>query len=111
MGIEIERVKQWISENAGELTKPEDVAKHFHVSLHQLRTEFSWSCGIPLSHYIRSEKINKAAELLHTSDLRWFEIVTRLHLGRPDNASRLFKRQLGTTVREYRKAHGNYRAQ
>jgi two-component system response regulator YesN len=110
MRIEIERVREWISWNVEKLTEPEDVAIHLHVSLHQLRTEFSWSCGTPLSHYIRSEKISKAAELIRTSDLRWFEIVARLRLGRPDNASRLFKRQLGTTVREYKRAHGNYHA-
>ena len=111
MRIDIERVKQWISENLEELTKPEDVAKHFQVSLHKLRAEFSWSCGTPLSRYIRTEKIKKAAELIGTSSLRWFEIVARLHLGRPENASRLFKRQVGITVRDYERSCGRHRAQ
>jgi AraC-like DNA-binding protein len=105
MSIDIESVKRWISENLADLTEPADVAIHFHVSLHLLRTEFSWRGGTSLSRYIRSERIKKGAELIQTSELNWFEIVARLHLGRPENASTLFKRQFGITVRQYERSY------
>ncbi len=97
-------VRRWIWTNPQTVKSCKDVALLFGRSPEALRKEFSRRYGISMARFVRSLKVSLAAGLLRTTNLRWFEIVDRLGLGRPENASRMFKRERGVTVRDFRNA-------
>jgi len=104
--IDISEVKRWISDHPESVRNSKDVGLHFNVDVETLRKKFLRSDGTSLAHFIRTNRISIAASLLCTTNLRWYEIVDRLSFGRPENASRTFKREMGVKVREYRSWFG-----
>jgi AraC-like DNA-binding protein len=100
--IDITEVKMWIFSHPESVGNSKDVGLRFNVDVESLRREFIKHEGVSLAQFIKIQKFSVARGLLCTTNLRWKEIVGRLNLGRPENASRAFKREIGLRVREYR---------
>jgi AraC-like DNA-binding protein len=107
MGIDVVRVGQWILHHLEEEIDAKTIAVHFEISYETLRKRFERREHTSISKFIRRQRILRAAKMLENSGLRWFEIAAGLHLGRPNNASRAFARDIGISVRAYRRFVAN----
>lgn len=77
------------------------LAEHFHKNASALSAAFSREVGMPLTDYIHQERINEALRYFNSTKLSVSEVA--LSVGFQDFAyfSRLFKRQVGCSPREY----------
>lgn len=78
------------------------IAHHYQKNPSSLSGTFSKDTGYSLTEYIHKERIEKAVRLLNTTNLPIFEIS--LAVGFKDFAyfSRVFRKQIGTSPRQYR---------
>lgn len=83
---------------------PGTLAAAENVSLGYLSSVFKKSVGKTVSEYIRERRVNRAMQLLSSTDLQIQTVA--LHCGIMDvhYFSKIFKRQTGKTPKEYREA-------
>lgn len=80
-----------------------DLADAMGYSESRLRVLFKETAGIPLGYYIQNYRINRAMNLLRSSDLSIADISEEAGFGSPQAFSRVFKKETGRTPRSYRK--------
>lgn len=86
-----------------ELT-PELIAKENHLSVSYLMTLFSDVVGMSLTGYVNSFRISYACEVLKSSSLKIEEVARAVGFSDDKYFARVFKKIMGMTPREYRKA-------
>jgi len=106
MEFGILEIKRWIRENIYSVGSAKEVACHFGVSPECVGKLFLRHNCESISTYIRKRKLTEAADLLHDTDCRWYEIVDALHLGSPENATRWFRQEFGVGPKNFRKQRG-----
>jgi AraC-like DNA-binding protein len=82
----------------------EEYAKMLHMSTCWFIRSFKQYAGMPPGKYITSIRINKAKELLESTDYTVGEVGTIIGYDNPLYFSRIFKKQTGLCPAEYRKA-------
>ena len=99
----IKRVFQYIF--SGELNYPtlKEVAAHCHVSVGYLSRIFSKEVGESYSEFISRLKIDRAKNMLETSDISIFELADMLAYKDTGYFIKVFKKQIGVTPAVYRK--------
>lgn len=95
-------VNRLMSEWRGRTVVVADIAGALDLSESSLRTRFKATAGVPLGRYLQNYRLHRAMALLRTSDLPIGEIAEEAGFGSPQAFSRLFKRKLGLSPREYR---------
>lgn len=82
-----------------------DVSRHINISKNYLCDIFKKELNVTFINYVTNLRIEKAKELLITSDMKMYEIS--LQVGYNDYAyfSQIFKRYTGTTLSAYRRQH------
>lgn len=82
----------------------EEIAQKLSVTSEYLSQQFHREIGVNYSAYVRALRIGKAKELLRTTDLRIYEVASRV--GYPDAKyfSRVFKAETGRMPYAYRTA-------
>lgn len=103
--IALHEIRAWICANLGLAQSVKDVARHFGVDAEVLRKRFYRVERESLSKYLIGVKLEEATRLAKETRLPLKEISELTGLGRPENASRLFKRYVGKTFTRYR--HGD----
>ncbi|MFA9465171.1 MAG: response regulator [Velocimicrobium sp.] len=101
----VEEVKAHIRKNLdGELSRNE-LARVVYLHPDYLSHIFKKQTGMGISDYIIEERINKALILLATTSLKISEIA--MSIGYPNTAyfTKLFKRAMGVTPKEYRNSN------
>lgn len=78
------------------------VAKEVNISANYLSAVFSQEMGTTFVEYLTAKRMEKARELLRTSDLRSGEIAVTVGYKDPHYFSFLFKKTQGCTPRDYR---------
>ncbi len=86
---------------ADELTL-DDIAQHTHMNSSYLSRIFKKECGCSVTEYITTIRMEKAKELLETTNLLTYEIAERIGINEPSYFSMLFKKHAGLTPTEYR---------
>lgn len=89
------------------------VAEHVNVSPSHLSKIFSQQTGTTFIEYLTQIRIQKAMELLLTTNLKIYEVAERSGYNDSHYFSNLFKKVTGMTTREFRKAYseqGNKKA-
>jgi len=81
----------------------EDIVKEFNYSSSYIFKLFKKKTGYPLYHFFNLKKMQKASEYLYTSDLTIKEICYKLGFQDPQYFSRIFKKFMGVSPREYKK--------
>ncbi|MCY7750274.1 AraC family transcriptional regulator [Bacillus inaquosorum] len=71
-------VKLHIKDNLSQSLKLTDVASHFHISGRHLSRLFAAELGVSYSEFVQNEKINKAAELLKSTNLSIKEVAEEI---------------------------------
>ena len=101
----IEKARSFLSQN---YTNPnlmlQDVAKAVSMSNSRFSTIFAQETGFTFTEYLTALRIAKAKELLRATALRSSQIATQVGYNDPHYFSYLFKKSIGQTPSEYRKA-------
>ncbi|MBD2844162.1 helix-turn-helix transcriptional regulator [Paenibacillus sp. IB182496] len=102
----IEEILQYINENGLKYEfQISSLADRFSMSVQYLRSIFKTHTGQTLSEYVNSLKIEKAKELLLTTNDSLAVIVQKIGKIDVTNFSRGFKKETGLTPGAYRLAH------
>ncbi|BBF45020.1 two-component response regulator yesN [Lachnospiraceae bacterium KM106-2] len=79
------------------------VASEIYVNESYLSRIFKQEVGESLIGYITRKRIEESIRLLNTTDLKVYEIAERVGIKDPHYFSICFKKQVGVTIKEYRK--------
>ena len=97
-------VKKVVVEQISRIRTISDLARILEVSPEALRKDFAKEEGTSLSNFVSKVRIERAMELLSTSDLECKVICFASGFGRADVAARTFKSHTGLTMEEYRRS-------
>lgn len=81
-----------------------EIAAYLNITPSHLSTCFKQEAGISFVEFINRTRIGHACDLLAATDLTVKEIAYRVGYDNPNYFSRLFKKLVGNTVRDYRKS-------
>ena len=99
----VERCKKLIISKRLEPIELDELAKETGVSKEYLSRLFKQYEGIPLVEYILNIKIDTACNMLRYSDRQVNEIADYLSFGSLSYFSRIFKKKMGMSPRQYRR--------
>lgn len=92
----------YIREHPAENLTLDDIARHTHMNSSYLSRIFKKECGCSVTEYITTIRMEKAKELLETTNLLTYEIAEKIGINEPSYFSMLFKKFAGLTPTEYR---------
>ena len=81
----------------------EEIAKSLGISYSLFRREFRKRCGISPGQYRLEQKLDKAKELLHSTNITVADISSKLHFECIGQFSTFFKKRTGLSPLEFRK--------
>lgn len=99
---EVEKAIRFIKENENRAVSLRDVAAHCMMSAAYLSRLFNVQTGQSITEYIARHKVEKAKELLRTTDLRVYEIAERVGYTDEHYFNRVFKRYTNQSPRDFR---------
>lgn len=99
---EVEKVKEYLEAHYQEMITREDIEKHMHLNGDYLNRIYKSATGFSLMEYIQFLRIEKAKQLLQTTNDTISEICGKTGYDSPPYFSKIFKRQTGKTPSEYR---------
>lgn len=102
---EVERVLQFIRNNANRPIGVPDVIGYAHKSRSAFMKQFKDETGETIGRYIVKSKLQEAKQLLAYSDRSLAEISSFLYFSSQSYFQNLFKKQYGMTPLEYRRTH------
>lgn len=100
-----ETIKNWIRIHAHDNLTVAAVADHFEISSTYLTHLFQIHDHTTTIHFINSVRIQRAQELLLTTDLTVKQIALKLHFDNEKYFYRVFKQITGTTASQFRNAY------
>ena len=98
---------QYIVHHAGHAIRVEDVAMAAQVSRRTLEHRFEKHLNRTVAAEIRRTRLEHAKRLLRGADTSISEIASLSGFGTSQNFSRVFRRETGTTPREYRSEYSS----
>ncbi len=100
----IKDVKLYIEDNySREDFSFQDAAGHVNLSVPHLSRMFRREMGVTFIDYLTSVRIRKAIELLHSGELKIYEIAELTGYANQHYFSNVFKKNLGVSPAEYRR--------
>jgi two-component system response regulator YesN len=103
LGRAVRRAAHFIEENYGRDLPLEDVAKSVGLSPSYFSSSFKRETGKNVVEYITEFRVEKAIELLCTTNLNTSEVAYRVGFNDPKYFTRIFKRSVGVTPSLYRR--------
>ena len=101
----VQAAMEYISLHIEEKLSLAQVADAISVSPNYLSSVFSQYSDQTFSAYVTSQKVRRAQELLATTSLRIYEISERLGFESDYYFSTVFRRETGSSPRQYRQIH------
>ena len=101
-------MRAYIGEHLGEDLSLVRLAGYIHFNPSYVSRLFKQECGVNLSEYIESARIDRAKELLKNDKLKVLEIGVRVGYEASQSFTRFFKKATGVTPQEYREAAFHY---
>lgn len=98
-----EEVRHYIDHHFTEKISLEEVAKQFNVSKQYLSSLFKKEIGDNMTSYIHNKRIDKAKQLLISSNLSIKEITDEVGYANQQYFSKTFKSYTGMTIMAYKK--------
>ena len=83
----------------------EQISEKLNVTPEYIGTQFHKEVGMTFSAYIRNWRINKAKELLCSTDLKQYQVAELVGYADPKYFSKVFKEVTGQLPAEYRKTY------
>ena len=103
LGRAVRRAVRFIEENYGRDLPLEEVAKSVGLSPSYFSSSFKRETGKNVVEYITEYRVEKAIELLCTTNLNTSEVAYRVGFNDPKYFTRIFKRSVGVTPSLYRR--------
>ncbi|KRE69747.1 response regulator transcription factor [Paenibacillus sp. Soil750] len=100
--VEIEQVKKYIEDHYNQDLSLKAISSSIFMNLNYLCTIFKNEVGETVNNYITRVRMEKATELLRTTDLKVFEIAERVGYPNSNYFSYAFKKFTGAAPIEYR---------
>lgn len=100
----IDKVKRYISLHIGEELSCEDIASYVYLNPDYLTRLFKKETGQTVMEYIQNERIDRAKQLMKTTDLSVTRIAEQIGYSNFSHFARMFRRNTGLSPLEYRKA-------
>ncbi len=98
----IEQAKNHIQNNYNSDLSLDDISRIVDISPYYFSKIFKEETGVNFIDYLTNIRIEKAKELLTTTDYSMKEICTRIGYSDPNYFSRAFKKNVGITPTEYK---------
>lgn len=95
----------FIREHYNENITLTDVAEYISISKNYLCDIFKKELNVTFINYVMNLRIEKAKELLTSTDMKMYEISTMVGYNDYAYFSQIFKRHTGTTLSAYRRKH------
>ena len=99
-------VANYVQQHLSEKISTEALAQFLYMGRSYLSTKFHSETGIKLNDFILQQKAEEAKRLLRYTDRSAAAIGDHLAFSSPAHFSRVFKKYVGLTPREYREKHG-----
>lgn len=99
------KIIQYIKSNYAKKITLEDVSDYVYMNATYISKLFKKSTGINLSDFITELRINKAKELLRTSDMKVYEISERVGFNSSKYFINVFRSKTGVTPSNYKNIH------
>ena len=103
MSINITAVKNYIENHLSEIRNVKDLAKNVGANYETLRKDFRRRNPISLSSYLTNERIDKMKVMLLDKHIRCFEICYKVGFEREDTGAKVFKKNTGMTMEQFRR--------
>jgi two-component system response regulator YesN len=103
LGRSVARAIHYIEENYGRDLPLEEVAKSVALSPSYFSSFFKKETGKSFVEFVTEFRIERASELLCSTNLNTSEVAYRVGFNDPKYFARIFKRGVGVTPSEYRK--------
>jgi len=100
--IHFRNILTYIDEHLHDDLSIQDISKQWFIHPNYLSSLFRKTLGITFSKYLTDKRLNRACELLRTTDLAVSEVAERSGYRDYFYFARLFKKQIGCTPSEYR---------
>lgn len=102
----VSQCKDYIFSHLHSRLTTREVAEHFFVHPNYLSSLFTKETGLSLYQYILSEKIALVKNLLIYSEYSLIEISSYLGFSSQSHLGKLFRKNTGMTLKQYRNAYG-----
>lgn len=97
-------IRNYIAEHIADDLQLNTVSGRFHLNANYLSSVFRKETGESYIDYVNCRRVERACELLETTDLSAKEIAYRCGYQNPNYFSRVFKKTTGNTVSDHRKS-------
>lgn len=101
---DMERVKAFVRASMSQIRSIDDIAKAFNMSQETLRKNFVRLEKTRLSQFVSEARVEEMKRLLSVTAQRCREICLGVGFAREEVGERAFKRRVGMTMMEFRKA-------
>jgi two-component system response regulator YesN len=98
----VEKAIRFIRANYKDNLSLEVIAEHIPVNPSHLSRTFKREYGEPLTEYINKVRIEKAGELLSTTNMLAYEVAEAVGFNDPTYFSMVFKKHTGVSPKEYK---------
>lgn len=98
----ISKAEQYIRKNYSKQLSLNSVAEHFGMSPWYFSKVFGKKVGIQFSQYLLNIRMEEAAYLLKNTNLKIYEVATRVGYNNTDQFSRMFKKVIGKSPKDYK---------
>lgn len=102
---QVQQVNRYIEEHLSEDLTLTTLAKHIHYNPSYLSRIYKQQTGATLINYINTTRIRHACKLLEESSLRVNQIAEQCGICSTKYFNEAFRKAMGVTPMEYRKAH------
>ncbi|MNC20219.1 Multiple antibiotic resistance protein MarA [compost metagenome] len=96
------RIHRFIEDNLARDVSLQSIADHVNLHAVYLSSMYKQETGDNLSEYIMRYRMEQAAVLLRSTEIKIYELASRLGFQNPPYFSKLFKNYYGITPQEYR---------
>lgn len=101
------QMEQYIEQNFRQRISLDEIAESLHANRSYLSRLYKSKSGVNLFDAILCKRIEAAKEYLLHTDMKTYEISEAVGFEDAGYFSRVFKRQVGISPKEYRKKEGN----
>lgn len=103
MSMCISRIHDYMQEHLDEKLTIERISQKFHLSPTTLKTTFCSLYGQPIHQWLQVQRMERAAELLHTTPMSVLQIAQDVGYEGLSQFNVVFKKRYGMTPGQYRK--------
>jgi two-component system response regulator YesN len=103
----IHQAKEWIQKHIGENITIKKIASHVHLNSTYFCEYFKNQTGETVLDYVTNQRLKRAKELLSHTDLKIYDIASKVGYQDTKYFSRLFKQWTGRLPSQYRDSHEN----